>query len=62
MNVANNPHRWLVVSLDVSDLGEWVFQTRKQALSLRSELIKAGAESDNISLYYGKIILSRLSA
>ena len=49
-------HKWLVVSLDVGDLGEWVFDTRKQALSFRKELIKTGAESDNISLYYGGII------
>jgi len=50
-------HTWLVVSLDVGDLGEWFFDTRKRALFFRKELIKTGVEPDNISLYYGKIIL-----
>ncbi|KKK63205.1 hypothetical protein LCGC14_2996620 [marine sediment metagenome] len=52
--------QWLVVSLDVGELGEWLFHTREQALSFRRELIENGAESDNISLYYGKINLSKI--
>ncbi len=49
---------WLVVSLDISELGEWMFRTREQAVAFKKDLIKSGADSDNINLYYGKITLS----
>ena len=55
-------NQWLVVSFDVGELGEWIFPTRKQAMSFKKELIEAGAESDNISLYYGKITLSKTAS
>ncbi len=51
--------KWLVVSLDVGDLGEWGFNTKKEALFLRRGLIENGIEPDNISLYYGKIFPSK---
>ncbi|KKN44525.1 hypothetical protein LCGC14_0692050 [marine sediment metagenome] len=52
---------WLVVSLDVGELGEWIFKSQDEAREFRSKLIKDGAEPENINLYYGKITLSRIS-
>ena len=54
--------KWLVVSLSVNELGIWKADSRKQALSHKRTLLTEGCEMEDVYIYRGKIIESRLTA
>ena len=50
-------NKWLVVSYDTADLGAWLFDSKKEALQRKKEIItdEDGHDCGNVDLFYGKI-------